>query len=83
MAPDLDVCGGTERSQQSIADDVHKHWEAVDGLHVAKDGKPVALAFTRYFNGPIVFQLLCDIFLACNFHCEILALKSVDEVLNA
>lgn len=47
MAPDLDVCSGTERSQQSIADDVHKHWEAVDGLHVAKDGKPVALQRAR------------------------------------
>lgn len=47
MAPDPDVCSGIESSQQSIADDVHKHWEAVDGLHVAKDGKPVALQRAR------------------------------------
>lgn len=43
MAPDLDVPGGVEGSQQGVADDVHQHWEAVDGLQVAQHGEPVAL----------------------------------------
>lgn len=43
MAPDLDVAGGVEGSQQGVADDVHQHWEAVDGLHVAQHDEPVAL----------------------------------------
>lgn len=47
MTPDPNVCGGVESSQQSVADDVHKHWEAVDGLHVAQDGEPVALQRAR------------------------------------
>lgn len=34
MTPDPNVLGGIEGSQQSVANDVHKHWEAVDGLHV-------------------------------------------------
>lgn len=43
MAPDLDVPGGVEGSQQGVADDVHQHWEAVDGLQVAQHSEPVAL----------------------------------------
>lgn len=35
MAPDPNVHGGIEDFQQSVANDIHKHREAVDSLHVA------------------------------------------------
>lgn len=43
VAPDLDVPGGVEGSQQGVADDVHHHWEAVDSIPVAQHSEPVAL----------------------------------------
>lgn len=41
------------------------------------------LTLTGHFYGPVVLELLCDIFLFCYFHCKILALEHMDEVINA
>lgn len=43
VAPDADACSGVEEPQEGVAEDVHEHGEAVDGLCATHERVSVAL----------------------------------------